>query len=121
MADAEVAIMSETVLGDEVSIQVSKSEAAIPLCHAIATPAPEPVDEPCEPREAGVGLLFVVAEAPNKGWAVKTIMKQSPAHLSGEIQEGHILSSVDGESVANVASLGQLSKLLMGQSQCPIQ
>ena len=33
--------------------------------------------------DAGVGLMFAVAAAPAKGWAVKMIMKKSPADLSG--------------------------------------
>jgi hypothetical protein len=38
--------------------------------------------EPAEPREAGVGLMFVIAAPPKKGWVVKTVIKQSPADLS---------------------------------------
>ena len=42
--------------------------------------APDP--EPAEPREAGVGLMFVIAAPPKKGWVVKTVIKQSPADVS---------------------------------------
>ena len=132
--------------------------------------APEPA--PQEPREAGVGLMFVIATAPKKGWAVKTVIKQSPADLSvlslptrrhphararslslavsaslspppppspplplsslsspppppaqtrarthkqGKIQEGHVLTAVDGKPVTELRSLNELSKMLMGE------
>ena len=53
--------------------------------------------EVAEPlREAGVGLMFVVAPAPKMGWAVKTVIKRSPADLSGSIQEGHVLTGACG-------------------------
>jgi len=107
--------------------------------------APDP--EPAEPREAGVGLMFVIAAPPKKGWVVKTVIKQSPADLSvslarsralsslslslslsfflllhkhkihtqGKIQEGHVLTDVNGKSVTDIKSLNALSKMLMGE------
>ena len=54
--------------------------------------APDP--EPAEPREAGVGLMFVIAAPPKKGWVVKTVIKQSPADLSVSLARSRALSSL---------------------------
>ena len=81
----------------------------------------EPSAEVSEvPKEAGVGLMFVIASAPAKGWAVKNVIKQSPADLSGKIKEGHVLTHVASKSIADVKSLSALSKCLMGTYLCPL-
>jgi len=63
-------------------------------------------------KEAGVGLLFNREE--DKGWVVKTFIKGSPAQISGEIQGGDVLVSVNSKAIHDVSSLGALSKELMG-------
>eukprot|EP00802_Teleaulax_amphioxeia_P005974 Tamp_05978.p1 GENE.Tamp_05978~~Tamp_05978.p1 ORF type:complete len:302 (-),score=47.78 Tamp_05978:1296-2201(-) len=100
---------------EEVPVQFNKVEAK-PARQVMNSMAPETAPEPApqEPREAGVGLMFVIATAPKKGWAVKTVIKQSPADLSGKIQEGHVLTAVDGKPVTELRSLNELSKMLMG-------
>ena len=45
------------------------------------------VTEPEDPKEAGVGLMFVASSSPVKGWAVKNIVGSSPADVSVEIKE----------------------------------
>ena len=75
--------------------------------------APDDRLVPEEPREAGVGLLFVTDK---KGWIIKTVIKRSPADLSGKIKEGHVLTHVDNKTVSDVKSLNALSKMLMGAS-----
>ena len=67
----------------------------------------QPEDDPeekvaTETKEAGVGLLFNRG-ADNRGWAVKTSIKGSPAEASGQILEGDVLVSVDGRPVEEVS------------------
>lgn len=49
-----------------------------------------------------MGLLFNRG-ADNRGWAVKTSIKGSPAEASGQILEGDVLVSVDGRPVEEVS------------------
>ena len=91
---------------------ISKSHA-LPSRQVLTMTLPEGAHDDT-PRDAGTGLLFVTAPAPARGWAVKTIMKHSPADLAGVIEEGHVLVAVNATSVIGLTSLGDLGRLLMG-------
>ena len=91
---------------------ISKSHA-LPSRQVLTMTLPEGAPDDT-PRDAGTGLLFVTAPAPARGWAVKTIMKHSPADLAGVIEEGHVLVAVNATSVIGLTSLGDLGRLLMG-------
>ena len=69
----------------------------------------DPDPEPAEPREAGVGLMFVIATPPKKGWEVKTVVKQSPADLSVSLSLARSLVRVCARSLSLALSFFLLS------------
>mmetsp|Transcript_49616 Transcript_49616/g.80059 ORF Transcript_49616/g.80059 Transcript_49616/m.80059 type:complete len:242 (+) Transcript_49616:19-744(+) len=93
-------------------IEKSSRTALRAAAPAPRIPSPDSIKVPEDKKEAGVGLLFNREE--DKGWVVKTFIKGSPAQISGEIQGGDVLVSVNSKAIHDVSSLGALSKELMG-------
>mmetsp|Transcript_1904 Transcript_1904/g.3897 ORF Transcript_1904/g.3897 Transcript_1904/m.3897 type:complete len:134 (+) Transcript_1904:55-456(+) len=69
-------------------------------------------------KPCGIGVTFVVDDS--KALRVKSLTKDGPADLTGKVEEGDILASVDGSNVY-CANPQEVGALLLGSAGSKVQ
>lgn len=104
-----------SALANQHSEPLASTEAPVPISVSSTMPS-RPSGQQAQNVLCGVGLLFSREQVPGggMGWVVRKVVEGSPAGKAGTIKVGDQLTQVDGQQVASIESMFEVSKVLLG-------